>query len=104
MTRLVLTTFADPEVAARVIRTLVEARLAACGTIHPGARSIYHWNGAIEDTAEVTVTLKTTVELYPALEARLTELHPYETPEIVAIDPAAVSGPYAKWVAESCRS
>ncbi len=98
MIRLVLTTFATSEDAATVIHKLVEEKLAACGTILPGARSIYGWKGEIEDTTEVMVFLKTVPEKLAALQARLTELHPYETPEILAIDPTGVSPAYAAWI------
>lgn len=101
MIELVLTTFGNAEDAARVIRTLVEERLAACGTILPGARSIYAWKGEIEDTAEVFVVLKTTSGNSPALQERLKALHPYETPEIIALDPKTVSGEYRRWISEN---
>jgi len=104
MIRLVLTTFSSMEDAARVVRTLVEEKLAACGTMVPGARSIYFWEGKIEDSQEICVTLKTPVEKAAQLEARLRALHPYETPEIIALDPAAVSGDYAAWVMKTCLS
>lgn len=98
MIRLVLTTFATGEDAATVVRKLVEEKVAVCGTILPGARSIYAWKGAVEDTEEVMVFLKTAAEKFPALQARLLELHPYETPEILALDPTGVSADYAAWV------
>lgn len=102
MLRLVLTTFGNPEDAVRVARLLVEEKLAACGTLLPAARSIYSWNGRIEDAAETVLLLKTTAECFPALEVRLTEVHPYETPEIIALDPASASAAYARWVEEAC--
>jgi periplasmic divalent cation tolerance protein len=98
MIRLVLTTFANAEDAAKAVRTLVDAQVVACGTILPGARSIYRWKDAIEDSEEAVVLLKTSVERFPMLEERLRAIHPYETPEIVALDPAAVSRDYADWV------
>jgi periplasmic divalent cation tolerance protein len=98
MIRLVLTTFANAENAAKAVRTLVDEQVAACGTILPGARSIYRWKDAIEDSAEAVVLLKTSVERFPMLEERLRAIHPYETPEIVALDPAVVSKDYADWV------
>jgi periplasmic divalent cation tolerance protein len=103
MIRLVLTTFASAEDAAKVVHTLVEERLAACGTILPGARSIYRWKNAIEDTGESLVLIKTTAEKFPDLERRLCAIHPYETPEIVSLDPAATSSAYGAWVIECCR-
>ena len=75
MIRLVLTTFANSEDAAKAVRTLVEEKVAACGTILPGARSIYRWKEAIEDTGESLVLLKTSVERFPDLEKRL-RAHP----------------------------
>jgi periplasmic divalent cation tolerance protein len=98
MIRLVLTTFANAEDAAKAVRILMDEQIIACGTILPGARSIYRWKGAIEDTAESVVLLKTSAERSSALEERLRAIHPYETPEIVALDPAAVSKAYADWV------
>jgi periplasmic divalent cation tolerance protein len=80
------------------VRTLVDEQIIACGTILSGARSIYRWKDAIEDTEESVVLLKTSVERFPALEERLRAIHPYETPEIIALDPTAVSKDYADWV------
>jgi len=101
MIRLVLTTFANAQDAAKAVRTLVEANLAACGTILPEARSIYRWKDAIEDSSESVVLLKTSVERFPDLEEKLRAIHPYETPEIIALDPVAVSKDYADWVLRS---
>jgi periplasmic divalent cation tolerance protein len=103
MIRLALTTFATAEDAAKAVRTLVDEKVIACGTILRGARSIYRWKDAVEDTEEAVVFLKTSVQGFPRLEQRLREIHPYETPEIVALDPAAVSKDYADWVI-SCVS
>jgi len=97
--RLVLTTFGNPEDAVQVARMLVVEKLAACGTVLPGARSIYAWEGKIEESAETVVIFKTTATRLEDFQKRLAELHPYEVPEIVALDPAAVAPAYAKWVA-----
>ncbi len=96
---LVLSTFPDAGQAAAAVRALVEEKLAACGTIMPGARSIYAWEGKLEDAAEVVVLLKTEPALYGKLERRLAKLHPYEVPEIIAWEPGAAAKPYAAWVA-----
>lgn len=101
MVLLVLSTFPDPTAAAGAVRTLVGEKLAACGTILPGARSIYAWQGGIEDTEETAVLLKTTPALYARLEKRLAKIHPFDVPEIIAWEPGAVSRPYAAWVADS---
>jgi periplasmic divalent cation tolerance protein len=99
--RLVFCSCPDGETAAETVRTLVTEKLAACGSIIPGVRSIYAWEGKIEDNAEVMVLLKTSGPLYAKLEKRLARLHPYETPEIVAVEAGAVAKPYAAWLAAS---
>lgn len=98
---LVITTFASAEDAARVLRELVEERLAACGNILPGVRSIYRWQGAVQDDAEVLVTLKTRKQDWPALLSRLHELHPYQVPECLAFRVAAGAPRYLAWLEEA---
>ena len=98
---LVLSTFANEADAARVVRTLVEERLIACGNLLPGARSIYRWQGAVEDTAEVVVLMKTRKQDWTALLSRLHELHPYEVPECVAVRIAAGAPKYLTWLEDA---
>ncbi len=99
---LVLSTFPDAETARRIARTLVEERLAACGNLIPGIESIYRWQGEVETAREALVLFKTTQAAYPALEARLKALHPYEVPEILALPPTATGWPpYLAWVGEN---
>jgi periplasmic divalent cation tolerance protein len=98
---IVFSTFADKESGRTVGRTLVEERLAACANVIPQIESIYHWQGSIESSAEVLVIFKTTRELYPVFERRLRALHPYEVPEIVALELAAGLPAYLDWVAKS---
>jgi periplasmic divalent cation tolerance protein len=96
----VLCTFPDEETAKRIGHTLVESRLAACVNLLPRAQSIYRWQDKIESAEEVLAMMKTTADVYPKLEARLTELHPYEVPEIIALPVEKAAAAYAKWVAE----
>jgi periplasmic divalent cation tolerance protein len=96
-----LTTFATEEDAARVVRVLVEERLIACGNLLPGARSIYRWKDGVADEREVVVLMKTRKQDWAALLSRLHELHPYETPECIAVRMAAVAPKYAAWLEES---
>ena len=79
----------------------MEERLAACGTVLPGAQSIYRWQGAVESAAEVQIILKTTTENVTKLIARITELHPYEVPEIVSMDVSAGLPAYLAWIDSS---
>lgn len=95
---LVFTTFASEADAARVVRALLEERLIACGNLLPGARSLYRWKGALEDQREVVVLMKTRKQDWAALLSRLHELHPYETPECVAVRIAAGAPKYMAWL------
>ena len=79
-TPVVLVTFPSDEVAAEVCRALVGERHAACANLVPGIRSLYSWEGALQDDAEVLALVKTTSSAASALEARILELHPYDTP------------------------
>ena len=99
MVLLVFCTFPDADTAAAVTKTLVGEKLIACGTILSGARSIYEWEGKLEDASEVLVLFKTASPAYAKLEKRLLKLHPYDMPEIVAIEAGAASKAYAAWVA-----
>ena len=97
---IVFTTFAREDDAARVARILVEERLIACANLLPGARSLYRWKGEIADEREVVVLMKTRKQDWPVLMSRLYELHPYETPECVAVRIAAGAPRYMAWLEE----
>lgn len=96
----VFSTFPDADTAARIARALVEERLAACVNVVPAVRSIYRWEGKVCDEAETLAVIKTTAERYPALAARITELHPYQVPEVIALPLADGHPPYLAWLAE----
>jgi len=97
----VLVTFPDAETARRIVTTLVEERVAACGNLVPNVESIYRWQGAVETASEVIVLLKTENSRYAALETRLKELHPYEVPECLALNVTKGSLTYLRWLNES---
>jgi len=102
--RMVWMTAPSEAVALALVRALVSERLAACGTLIPGARSVYRWQGAVQDEPEVLIVLKTQAELVPALTARALELHPYEVPEVLSVAVADGSCAYLRWIAESTGS
>ena len=102
--RIVLTTATTPEEAARLGRTLVEERLAACATSIPGAESIYHWQGQVETATETLVLLKTTQDHLAALETRLHELHSYDIPEFLVLPVESGSRRYLHWLHECLRT
>jgi len=95
---IVFTTFGSEEDAARVARALLEERLVACANLLPGARSLYHWEGKLADEREVVVLMKTRKQDWTALLSRLHELHPYQTPECVAVRIAAGAPRYMAWL------
>lgn len=98
----VLSTFPDEASAAAAGRALVGESLAACAQIERASlRSIYRWQGEIHDDTETLLRLKTAPSTRPRVVERLTELHPYELPQIVVVD-ARASIPYARWVREEC--
>ncbi len=99
----VFITTPTPEVAAQIARALVEERLAACGNVVPGLRSIYRWEGKIHDDAEALLVLKTTRARFEALRERALALHPYEVPEVIALPIEAGSAPYLEWIAAETR-
>ena len=101
--RLVLTTVATLDEAARLGRALVEERLVACASLIPAVQSIYRWQGAVESASETLLLLKTGTEQLVALEARLHELHSYQTPEFLVLPVEAVSQPYLEWLQASLR-
>ncbi|WP_374319907.1 divalent-cation tolerance protein CutA [Pseudoxanthomonas kaohsiungensis] len=93
----------DSDTAQRLAAALVEARLAACVSLLPPMRSVYRWQGAIEQADEVLLLAKTAADRTPDLVSRLRELHPYELPEIVAVEAAAGLPAYLDWVADATR-
>ena len=94
----VLTTVSATEEAVRLIRVLLDRRLIACGTILPGARSLYRWEGKIADESEVVVLLKTRAARLEALEVAFGELHPYKVPELLAMPVQAGLPRYLAWI------
>ena len=97
---IVLCTFANREDALRIGSAVVEARLAACVNILPGVRSIYRWKGEVEQADETLALVKTTQQSFSALRDRIKELHPYETPEIIAVPIVEGLTDYLAWVRE----
>ncbi len=98
---LVITTFPDKETARQIGTALVQKQLAACVNISTQVDSIFQWKGKLDYEPEVLALIKTTAESYPAMEAALIELHPYDVPEVIALDIAAGSEAYLKWLGEN---
>lgn len=96
----VLITAPKEDEAVRIARALVEARLAACVNIVKDIRSIYSWQGKIEDDTEVLMIVKTQKSLFGALSAKVKEVHSYTVPEIIALPIIEGLEDYLKWLKE----
>ncbi len=95
---LILSSAPNEEVAEQLARLLVERRLAACVNILPMQRSIYHWQGQIEEVNEVALQIKTIATHYAELEAAIREAHSYAVPEIIAIPIVHGLPAYLDWI------
>lgn len=96
--RLVFCTCPDAASAERIADALVGEHLAACVNLLPGVTSVYRWQGRLERAGEVLLLIKTTADRLGALSARLAELHPYELPEVLAVEAGAGLPAYLDWV------
>lgn len=95
----VLTALASDADARALVTALVAARLVACGTLLPGARSIYRWEGKLTEEDEVVVLLKTDASKWEALCAAVRERHPYQVPELLALPVERGLDRYLSWLA-----
>lgn len=96
----VLVTCPDAETGARIARALLEERLIACANLLPQVRSLYRWEGKVEDDPEVLLVLKTGGARVEALTERVCALHPYDVPEVIQLPVTAGHAPYLQWVLE----
>ena len=97
----VITTLPNADAAAELAKSLVNERLAACANLIPALRSIYRWQGAVEDAAEHLLLLKARARDVTVLGERVRALHSYEVPEVLALPIRAGSAAYLAWLAES---
>jgi periplasmic divalent cation tolerance protein len=96
----VFITASNEDEAAKIAKALVETRLAGCVNIIKGIRSIYSWQGKIEDEKEVLMIIKTQKTLFDSLMEKVKELHSYTVPEIIALPIIQGSKDYLKWLKE----
>uniref|UniRef100_A0A7C4EPC6 Divalent-cation tolerance protein CutA n=1 Tax=Thermodesulfovibrio aggregans TaxID=86166 RepID=A0A7C4EPC6_9BACT len=99
----ILITAPDEDEAVKIGKTLVEERLAGCVNIIKGIRSIYFWQGKVEDEPEVLMIVKTKTDLFDELEKRVKSLHSYTVPEIIGIKIDKGSEGYLNWLTEVTR-
>ena len=96
--RVVLVTCPDRDSGEALARALVEERLAACVNVVPGVRSLFRWEGEIEEADEVLLLVKTRADRLAAVRERVSALHPYDLPEVLALAAAGGSEAYLDWV------
>jgi periplasmic divalent cation tolerance protein len=96
----VYATFGSEEEARYVARTVVEEGLAACANILAPCRSVYRWEGKMEEADEIPVLFKTAAARAGALLARIADLHSYDVPAAVVWPIADALGRYRRWVAD----
>ncbi len=94
----------DRQTANSLAHVLLDESLAACVNILPEITSVYRWQGQIETANEIPLIIKTTRARYAALEARVSALHPYSVPEIIALPVSAGLPAYLTWVAAETLS
>ena len=100
----VLSTAPSAEEAVSIGRRLVEEHLAACVNVLPGARSIFFWEGRVQEADEAVLVIKTRSERYAELERRILALHSYSVPGVLALPVTSGSAAYAAWLRESVAS
>jgi periplasmic divalent cation tolerance protein len=94
----VMTTVANDSEGVILVRELLDRRLIACGTLLPGARSLYRWQGKVADEREVVLLLKTRSARLEALQDAFRELHPYKVPELLAFSVDTGLDKYIAWI------
>ncbi len=97
---LILTTVPDLQTAERLARLLVESGQAACVNILPGVRSVYRWQGVVEEASELQLVIKAAMERYRTIEETLRAHHPYALPEIIALPVAQGLPAYLRWIVD----
>ena len=97
----VLVTAPDMDLARRLAKAALEANLAACANIVPAVESHYWWKGKLESSDEVLFIFKTRQQLLPKLERAVREIHPYDTPEFVALPLTTGSRKYLAWLTDN---
>lgn len=99
---LVYVTARSHDEALDIARTVVFEQLAACANILGAMTSVYRWQGAIHEDAEVALLLKTRRGLVEALSERIIQLHPYDCPCVVAIDISGGNPAFLEWITTQC--
>lgn len=98
---IILVTAGSREESEKIARLLVESRLAACVNITQPVQSTYRWEGKVASDQEHQLFIKSTRELFPEIQAAITRIHSYQTPEIICLPIIDGSPGYLQWIADS---
>jgi len=104
MYQIIFCTCPSDEIAKLIATTLVKNKLAACVNIIPNVMSIYQWDKQVMCDSEVKLVIKSTEKLFPLIESSIKALHPYDTPEIIAMNIQQGNEEYLHWINESTKS
>ncbi len=97
-TIVVTTTLDKKEDAVYLAKELLQKRLVACAQVSGPVDSLYWWKGEIEQEQEYTLRMKSSQALWDSLKEAIEEQHPYDVPEIIAVEISAVNTAYQKWL------
>lgn len=97
-TRIIITSTPDNERSLIIARALTEGHLAACVSVVPGVLSIYQWEGALHEDREELLIIKTSKAVLDSALAEIKRLHPYDTPELIVVEPESVDEKYEAWL------
>lgn len=98
-----LVTAPDAATAETIATALVEERLVACVNVQAGITSYYRWEGKVEKDEEHLLIIKTRRDMFTAVETRVTDLHPYDVPEVIALPINMGSRKYLDWIDDSTK-
>ena len=104
MYQIVFCTCPSDDIAKLIATALVKNKLAACVNIIPNVVSVYQWDKQVMCDNEVKLVIKSTAKLFPLIESSIKDLHPYDTPEIIAMNIQQGNEEYLHWINESTKS
>lgn len=98
---MIISSFPDADSARQIGTLLLEKQLAACVTLLPAARSMYRWQGKIEQSEETIAHIKSSRTHFSQVERCIAQHHPYEVPEIIALPITEIADSYRNWMIAS---
>jgi periplasmic divalent cation tolerance protein len=101
---LILSTVSKIEDAQTIANHLVSNSMAACVNFIPNLESVYKWKNQVCKENEFLLMIKTTANKETNVYDSLSEIHPYDTPEIITLPIQNGSKDYLNWISESVES